>query len=1093
MFHISHHKTAGTAILLILLPVVLIMFLMTMTEPPRPAVVSENWQYRQGDSGKNAQGIPTWVYDSRDSSDWTAFACPGQPPVESDSGNIWLRTVLPSVEYKNPCIMFTTNDQLFQVYLEDKLIYSYGAIEKHDDRVAPGSPWHLIHLPEDYQGKTLSIRMHTLFLRNTGFVRRFEIGSENEHIAYLIANEMGNVLLVCLFTFLGLCLIFIFTMRGRSSYEYLALGFFSICIGTWLFAETDFKQLFFYAPRFWLYVAFLSFYLMPVGFLKFVECVFSPGNIYVKMMYRLHILFTAITLMLDITRIKAFIFTLQPYYVVLGLSIVTIFVTIVKAARAKSYETNIFVWGFSILTAFGIYDILGMYFRAVPWTHYTIPYGMFVFMLSMIYILGRRFAEVYDRLRVYSDDIEVKNEALNQAYQEVNESRNKLSEWNKGLEQSISERTASIRNLLDHAGQGFLTFDPSLSVAAEYSSECSNIFSCDIAGRAFPELLYPGDAEERNFIITLLNNIFSDNDNVQRKVYMSLLPEEFSLGGKAIKIDFKFIESVRPDTTQALMAILTDITEKRRLEKQVEQEHDILKMVVKVITNNEEFTETLREYRDFCRNRLSELFDSSYTVQDTLYEIYRAIHTFKGAFCLFDMNNVVSRLHTFETELGALKGCNDPSCLDKLRDLAKAQDIEGWLDSDMEILRDILGDKFLNAEDTLVIRKKSLKDVEDKLLLLLPPEQCRLLLPEIRRLRQKPIKDVMGWLPESAVQLAVRMNKLLNPIELVSEDILVDPDRYQDFTRALVHVFRNIIDHGLEEPEERLSAGKSEYCSIGFCITLRNTNIDIRISDDGRGFDFDGMRRMLAEKNLLNGELACSLDDNEALQLFIDNHLSTAADTTYISGRGLGLSAIRVEAEKLGGTMTIESVHGKGTTFLFRLPYEAVAIPSCLSAASIMDPVVETAKDFIIKKFNCGQLCFRTRELSRPDSILLRDFSCALNIRGVINGIFLFTMEKSLAVNLLKHVFIAALPESEYDMYIEDLLTESANIVIGNSLKKFPYMEDMIVIEPPVAIKLSAAEIMHSNLPIWSYDIESEYGNFSISFLSSGENELIVK
>ncbi|HWQ30878.1 MAG TPA: ATP-binding protein, partial [Negativicutes bacterium] len=1074
-----------TAILLILLPVILIISLMTITEPPRPAVVSENWQYRHGDSGRNEQGIPLWVYDRRDSSDWTAFSCPGQPPGESDSGNIWLRTVLPSVEYKNPCIMFTTNDQLFQVYLEDKLIYSYGDIENHDHRVAPGSPWHLIHLPEDYEGKTLYLRMHTLFLRNTGFVRRLEIGSENEHITYLIASEMGNVLLVCLFTFLGLCLTFIFAMRGRSSYEYLALGFFSICIGTWLFAETDFKQLFFYAPRFWLYVAFLSFYLMPVGFLKFVEGVFSPGNIYVKMMYRLHIFFAAVTLLLDITRIKSFIFTLQPYYVVLGLSIVTIFVTIAKAARAKSYETNIFVWGFSILTAFGIYDILGMYFRAVPWTHYTIPYGMFVFMLSMIYILGKRFADVYDQLRIYSDDIETKNEALSKAYQEVNESRNKLSEWNKGLEQSISERTASIRNLLDHAGQGFLTFGPSLSIAAEYSSECSNIFSCDIAGKAFPELIYPEDDEENSFITTLLNKIFSDDDNVQRKVYMSLLPEEFALGGKSIRIDFKFIESVEPDTPRVLMAILTDITEKRQLEEKVEQEHDILKMVVKVITNNEEFTENLRELRDFCHNRLAELLDSNSSVQDILYEICRAIHTFKGTFCLFDMSNTVSRLHAFEAALGELKDCRSTSCMDRLRALVMAQDFESWLDTDMEILRNVLGDKFLSDEDTLVIRKKSLKGIEDNMLLLLPPEQCRLVIHEIRKLCRKPIKDVMGWLPDSTMQLADRMNKLINPIELVSEEILVDPDRYQDFARALVHVFRNIIDHGLEEPEERLSAGKSEYCSIGFCITLKNNNIIIKVSDDGRGFDFDCMRRILAEKNLLMEELACDLDDNEALQLFIDNHLSTAADITYISGRGLGLSAVRAEAEKLGGTMVIESIRGKGTTFVFSLPCEAETMLSGLSAASIMKPVVDTAKDFVIRKLKCEDINFLIKDLSHPDCILLRDFSCALNIRGVINGIFLFTIDKRLAVKLLENVFIGKLTASEYDMYIEDLLTESANIIIGNSLKRLPDIENLVIIEPPLAIKLSAAELRHSNLPVWSYDIESEYGRLSISFLDS--------
>jgi len=1079
--------------LLILIPVILIMSLMLISEPPRPAVVSEGWQYRHGDSPKNAQGVPLWVYGSREDSNWTSFTCPGQPPVRSSTGDIWLRTVLPDSEYKLPSIMFTTNDQLFQVYLEDRLIYGYGNIEECNDRIAPGSPWHLIQLPEDYRGKLLYLRMHATFARNTGFVRRFEIGSENEHITYLIASEMDNVLLVCLFTFLGFFLILIYALRKGVNYEFPALGFFSISIGLWLLAETNFKQLFFYSPRFWLYVAFLSLYLMPVGFLIFVERVFSPGNIYMKMMSRLHILFTAVTLLLDITRITPFIYTLQAYYVVLALSIVTIFVTITKASRTRSNDTRIFIWGFSMFTLFGVYDILGMYFRLVPWTQYIIPYGMFMFLLSMIYILGQRIADMYDKLKLYTSDIQAKNEALREAYEEVNESRDKLSEWNKGLEQTIRERTASVRNLLDNAGQGFLTFGSDLAVAGEFSSECLNIFNCDITGRSFPELAYPDSSEDRSFLETLLKKLFTETDSAQRGIFMSLLPEEFSLEARDFHMAYKIIKAGEAGAFEVIMVILTDITYKRQLENKVEQEHNVLKMVIKVITNYDDFSEAVRDYRDFCRHRLWALLCSSRPAREVLYEIYRAIHTFKGTFCLFDMHNIIERLHAFETKLSGLINRREPLEMSSLAELFRNNDPESWLTYDMNTLQGILGDNFPDKENILSIRKESLLAIEEALLRSLPPNQCRLILSEIRKLRQKPLKELLKGLPEYARSLSVSMDKLLNPVEIKAEEILVDPDRYQGFTRALVHVVRNIVDHGLETQDERFLAGKSEYCNITCEIKLEDEQICLAISDDGRGFDFDKLRQVILRRELLSRELACSMGDRETLDFVIANHISTKKNAGYISGRGMGLSSIKEEVEKLGGTMTIIAEKGKGTRFLFSLPHNAGISRSALPVSSMLEPVIATAKNLLQQKLKCDPEILKSTSPVKAESILLKDFTCSIGIKGLISGRFIFSTERSLAESLLENVRIEELSEADFEMYIEDLLAESINIILGNSIRKFPDMEDLIILEPPVSIKMTNAALKYMDFPAWSCGIETVYGSLSVSFVVLHNGGIIVE
>lgn len=1083
MSHSFFDKSFKGILLLILISFVFIVPLFIMVEPPHPTAISEGWQYRYGDSEKNAQDIPLWVYDKKDDVNWKPFSYPGQPPVKANTGDVWLRTQLPAKYWEIPSIMFTTNDQLFEVYVEDKLIYKFGDIEHHDDKVAPGSPWHIIRLPEDYQGKTVFLRMHTLSNRNLGLVRRFEIGSENEHYSYLVANEIDNLLLTTLFTFLGFSLVFIYMLRRSVNYEFPALGIFSISIGVWLLAETNFKQLFLYAPRFWLYVAFLSFYLLPVGFLIFVERVFSPGNIYLKMMWRLNIIFTAVTLLLDITKLVPFIFTLQAFYIVLALSIVTIFVTIAKAAKANNHETKIFVWGFSLFSLFGLYDVLGMYFRIVPWSQYIIPYGMFIFLLSMIYILGRRFTEVYDKLKLYSEDIKAKNEALHQAYTEVNESKSKLSEWSRGLEQTIQTRTASVRNLLDNAGQGFLTFGADLAVGAEFSSECYSIFGCNIKGKPFPELIYPDNTEESDFLKTLLGKIFEEKDETHRSIYLTLLPEEVTIDNKCIQISYKTITDKDLGLSEVCMVILTDITYKRMLEDKVEQERNVLKMVVKVVTNYDDFIETIKDYKDFCLSKLPMLLSSKQPHDEMLYEICRAVHTFKGTFSLFDMSNIIEKLHAFETQISGYKNYKDSYSMSRLKKYILEQDISGWLETDLEVLNGILGDQFLNKEDTVVIEKSRLTSIEEKMLLMLSPAECRLLLPDIKKLRQKPFKEILKGMPDYSQKLADRLDKMMLPVEIHSDNILVDPDRYQGFSKALIHVFRNIVDHGLETPDERLEQGKPEYCNIQCEIKLVDNIINLTISDDGRGFDFRKIRQKIIDRGLLEEEIACAITDNEAVRLMIENHISTKDDITYTSGRGLGLSTIKNETEKLGGTFKIISSGSKGTQFLFQLPYEAEIEVSDLTAATIIDPLAETAKRFIANELKCETVSLKKSSFSNLENILLKDFTCFIGIKGIVFGRFVVTMDRRLAEKLLENIVIGELTKEEADMYIDDVLSESSNIIVGNSIKNFQGLEELIVIEPPITIELAGALVRFTNSTAWTCTIESEHGNMDISFI----------
>jgi CheY-specific phosphatase CheX len=215
----------------------------------------------------------------------------------------------------------------------------------------------------------------------------------------------------------------------------------------------------------------------------------------------------------------------------------------------------------------------------------------------------------------------------------------------------------------------------------------------------------------------------------------------------------------------------------------------------------------------------------------------------------------------------------------------------------------------------------------------------------------------------------------------------------------------------------------------------------------------------------------------------IDNHISTKDDVTYTSGRGLGLSIVKSETERLGGTFGIIAESGKGTSFLFRLPYEATEQTQNLEASSILDPLAETAKEFIADRLSCKILNVNKYSSSKLEHILLKDFTSLIGIKGVFCGKFVITIDRLLAEKLLKNIIIGELNEEDICLYIEDVLAESSNIIIGNSIKKFMGLEDQIVMEPPIAIELPNAVMRFISSSAWSCSLESEYGNIVISLI----------
>lgn len=188
-------------------------------------------------------------------------------------------------------------------------------------------------------------------------------------------------------------------------------------------------------------------------------------------------------------------------------------------------------------------------------------------------------------------------------------------------------------------------------------------------------------------------------------------------------------------------------------------------------------------------------------------------------------------------------------------------------------------------------------------------------LAEAKQVLMQPFQILLLSMKKMARDLAVSLNKKVQVV-IEGGEIELDKRIHDELKDPLVHLIRNSIDHGIESPEERVKAGKPEEGTIRLSVTrLSGGRISIVVADDGRGVNILKLKTAAVKANKLTQQEADALTDNEALQLILIASLSTAEQITTLSGRGLGGGIIADKVERIGGTISIDSQLGKGTTF----------------------------------------------------------------------------------------------------------------------------------------------------------------------------------
>jgi two-component system, chemotaxis family, sensor kinase CheA len=188
---------------------------------------------------------------------------------------------------------------------------------------------------------------------------------------------------------------------------------------------------------------------------------------------------------------------------------------------------------------------------------------------------------------------------------------------------------------------------------------------------------------------------------------------------------------------------------------------------------------------------------------------------------------------------------------------------------------------------------------------------------QVMRVRMVPVEGTFNRFRRVVRDMAFEQGKKID-LKMSGTETELDKNVIEQIGDPLKHMIRNSIDHGIEPPQERLAAGKSEVGTIWLKAFQREGNIFIQISDDGRGINKDKLLAKAREKGLALPDKVYT--DEETFQFMFAPGLSTAEKVTELSGRGVGMDVVKRNIEGLRGTVDVRSEIGKGSTFTVRLP-----------------------------------------------------------------------------------------------------------------------------------------------------------------------------
>ncbi|MBI3394906.1 MAG: Hpt domain-containing protein, partial [Spirochaetia bacterium] len=508
--------------------------------------------------------------------------------------------------------------------------------------------------------------------------------------------------------------------------------------------------------------------------------------------------------------------------------------------------------------------------------------------------------EMYDLYRTLEEQARTGDLTLRapvEPFTEVGQIADRYNNLLDSLEKNLVARSEYV-NILDNVSDGLLLIDASGNIGPHYSQALETIFEeMGLAGKNFAQLLRARMPESKMEAVSeFLRLMFDANTNAQTILRLNPLTEAELLidlhnGRFAAKFaQFFFKRVMKGDRVASLLVIVRDVTQQKKMAMEFKETRDSqrseMELFSKVIQIEPALLAEFMESFLYGLDSVNEVLESnSRDYAACLDQILRAVHLLKGDADTLGLDFIAEQAHAFEEQISEVKGRPD-----------------------------------IGPEDFLPISItfRAFKELHDRLDGIL--SRVAAFQNSFTSGRSNGNASLLPSLQKLVDRLASRHGKQLE-LDTVDFDFLKLPEALgRPVREALIQLIRNSVAHGIESTEERLAAHKPPAGVISISLSRGTGGVQITYSDDGRGFDFEAVRRTAVSAGAVSKEAAASLSNRELVSLVFSPGFSTAGKETMTAGRGVGLDAVKDIVKSLGGRIAFRNRPGTLCEFRVTLP-----------------------------------------------------------------------------------------------------------------------------------------------------------------------------
>lgn len=455
---------------------------------------------------------------------------------------------------------------------------------------------------------------------------------------------------------------------------------------------------------------------------------------------------------------------------------------------------------------------------------------------------------------------------------------------------ALGARTQELQLIFNTLDQGFVLVDSSGSLRPERSAMLEQWFGKLPPDGTVADIFASVDARLSDWLELAWDDVFG-----------GILPPEMGLlqlpkgvtgkDGQSFSIDYKMTHG--PDGNPQVLVVVSDATDAIRRRESEAAQRQTAAALQAIRDDRSGFVAFFKEMEQHLEVLNRSKDDAT---------VKRTVHTLKGNAAFMGLE----ALHQWAADVEVAMETSG----ELVDETQRLQLQRQW----MTLVRDIKPLIEDSAFDNVVVAKDKFRNAVRKLSEI---SQAKDIAATLFAMSTQPVEESFERAGRQAEQVAVRLEKYAPRIEVDDNGVRLDPESFHPFWSSLVHVVRNCVDHGLEDADEREQSGKYAQGLLRFHAERTADAVVISVSDDGRGIHWDQVRAR-AERQGIPSETR-----EDLVNALFSTGLSTADEVTDISGRGVGLGAVKTVVQEFGGTIDVESEPGKGSTFRFTLPCDA--------------------------------------------------------------------------------------------------------------------------------------------------------------------------